>query len=173
MTWGKKHLALAALGLSIMGLSAPSLEAQNRPSQLKWVVVMPFADSNEKNRSGLSQAPRPRGTFSRWMKNGDYPYQALREERKGNVALLLTVTRVGRVRACDVTQSSGHDDLDRSACKNLSRRARFVPARNYVGKHVEGVYPIAVQFFSPPWKYIAQAEQEGIISEPPVVISAD
>ncbi|QTD57615.1 energy transducer TonB [Parasphingorhabdus cellanae] len=102
------------------------------------------------------------------MRNGDYPHKALREERKGSVALLLTITRMGRVGACEVTQSSGHDDLDQAACKNLSRRARFVPAMDYYGKRDEGFYPLSVNFAGPPWIELQRAQEKGIQWEPPL-----
>lgn len=173
MTWGKKHIALSALGLSIMSLSAPSLEAQSIGISGIKVQVTPFTDNNAENRSGRSQAPKPRGNIDRWITTNHYPSRALREGRKGSVALLLTITAVGRVSACEVTRSSGHEDLDRAACKNIMVRARFVPQFDYNGRPIRGLYPLSVRFSAPPLEEIKRAIDEAIIWEPQIVYVVD
>lgn len=172
MTWGKKHLVPLVLGLSMMGLSVPALAAENGRSWSDWVRVTPFADSHAQNRSGRSQAPKPKGDARRWANNNDYPSGALREGHAGTVALLLTVTIAGRVAACEVTRSSGHDVIDAAACKNVTRRARFTPQLDYDGQPVVGVYPLSVRFFAPSWEEIQRAYERDIILEPPFTIPA-
>ena len=54
----------------------------------------------------------------------------------------------GRVIDCQVTQSSGHADLDAATCTNVKRRARFDPAvRN--GEKVQGSYSNRVRWQIP------------------------
>jgi protein TonB len=41
---------------------------------------------------------------------------------------------------CTVTSSSGFSDLDQTACRLLSRRARFTPAKDTGGNPMNGSY---------------------------------
>lgn len=63
----------------------------------------------------------------------DYPARARRKELEGRTSLLLVVGEDGRVRDCRITKSSGHKILDRSACRTLSRIARFKRPTNRPG----------------------------------------
>lgn len=70
----------------------------------------------------------PRGKPGDWVTSDDYPSRALREGRSGVVGLRLDVGVDGRVANCSVTSSSGHSDLDSTACQLVIRRGRFKPA---------------------------------------------
>jgi TonB family protein len=70
----------------------------------------------------------------------DYPASALRNGEEGTVQARLTVGANGRVTRCDVIRSSGSDTLDTTTCSILQRRARFVPARDSVGKAAASTY---------------------------------
>lgn len=61
----------------------------------------------------------------------EYPRRALQEGRQGRVSFRLEIGVEGRVTKCVVTSSSGHADLDDAACINVSRYARFEPAKRY------------------------------------------
>lgn len=76
----------------------------------------------------------PRGKPGDWVTSDDYPSRALREERSGVVGLRLDVSVDGRVAGCTVTSSSGHSDLDATACQLVTRRARFKPATGSDGQ---------------------------------------
>lgn len=78
-----------------------------------------------------------KGTFERALE--EYPSRALREERQGRVGFRLEIGVEGRVTKCVVTSSSGHTDLDDAACANVSRYARFEPAKRY-GEPVVGQF---------------------------------
>lgn len=56
----------------------------------------------------------------------------------GTVRFALTVTPQGRVKACEIIESSGNFRIDENTCKLLTRRARFTPAQDKRGKQVEG-----------------------------------
>ena len=75
-----------------------------------------------------------------------YPPRALREERQGTVALTVTLTPDGRSTDCVVTQSSGHPDLDRAACKELTEKARVDPALDNRGEPVSAQFSTKIAF---------------------------
>lgn len=68
----------------------------------------------------------------------DYPSEALRLELQGRTEVRLTINANGRVQACQVIQSSGHDVLDQATCHIYQTRAEFRPARNREGRAVAG-----------------------------------
>lgn len=57
-----------------------------------------------------------------------YPERARRDGRTGRVSYRVAITPLGRVSSCEVTQSSGHADLDQAACRGAQRHLRFPPA---------------------------------------------
>jgi protein TonB len=95
------------------------------------------------------KAASPLGSPGKWATSDDYPARALREEREGTTRFRVTVGPDGRVRNCEVTSSSGSADLDRSACENVARRARFKPATDATGAAVSGTYSNAIRWEIP------------------------
>lgn len=71
-----------------------------------------------------------------------YPAQARREGREGVVVLDLEIDRRGRVLACVLRESSGHDDLDERAL-STARRWRFEPP---AGSTFPYTFPTAITF---------------------------
>lgn len=65
----------------------------------------------------------------------DYPRSAIRKGLEGVVVVRVTVGPNGRVSSCQISQSSGHAILDRSAV-DAARRHRFSPAQNGLGQAV-------------------------------------
>lgn len=96
-----------------------------------------------------SRAARPRGNASSWVTNDDYPSSALREEAQGTTRVTVSIGTDGRVTGCNVTSSSGNAALDRAACTNLQRRARFEPALDRDGNPTTGSYSRGVQWVIP------------------------
>lgn len=84
--------------------------------------------------------PRPSNDRSAWVTTRDYPASELRRRNEGVVGYRLTVSSSGRVSACEVTSSSGHARLDREACRAITDRARFTPARDANGVDVVGTF---------------------------------
>jgi protein TonB len=82
----------------------------------------------------------PKGNFQSLMSTDDYPPSSLRNEEEGTTGYHLTVAADGRVTACSITASSGHPALDDTACRLLSRRARFNPGKDSSGSATGGVY---------------------------------
>ena len=94
-------------------------------------------------------AAQPRGNPGAWVTTNDYPSRALREEREGTTGFRLTVGPDGRVQDCQITNSSGHSDLDQATCDNLRRRARFKGATDSDGQPTTGTYSNRVRWVIP------------------------
>lgn len=100
-------------------------------------------------RSGAIVPATPAGNPGEWISPGDYPTAALREERSGTVGFQLQISEAGEVTACNISESSGRDDLDGAACSALMRRARFNPARNASDEPVRSSYTNKVHWQIP------------------------
>lgn len=94
-------------------------------------------------------AASPRGNPGNWATTNDYPSRALREEREGTTGFRVSVGPDGRVTDCQVTSSSGHSDLDQATCSNVTRRARFNPAKDGEGHPTSGSFSSRVRWVIP------------------------
>jgi protein TonB len=95
------------------------------------------------------KSAQPKGNPGNWATTNDYPTRALREEREGTTSFRVTVGPDGRVTSCDITGSSGSDDLDAATCANVTRRARFNPATDGEGNPTTGSYSNRVRWVIP------------------------
>ncbi|NJM51438.1 MAG: energy transducer TonB [Sphingomonadales bacterium] len=93
--------------------------------------------------------PEPRGNPGNWANTNDYPRRALQQEREGTTSFRLTVGPDGRVTDCQITGSSGHDDLDAETCKQMTRRGRFSPKLDGNGNPVSGTWASRVRWEIP------------------------
>ena len=93
--------------------------------------------------------PTPANAANRWITNNDYPRVGITRELEGTVSYRLVVGSNGRVENCEIARSSGHDVLDREACRLLERRARFNPAKNNRGEEVVGTFTGSVTWQIP------------------------
>ena len=75
----------------------------------------------------------PRGSPQSWVTNDDYPPSAQRDGVEGSTGVSVQVGPDGRVTSCSVTSSSGSTILDDTACRLVTRRARFNPAKDVSG----------------------------------------
>jgi len=96
-----------------------------------------------------AEGAKPRGNPGSWATTNDYPSRALREEREGTTGFRVTVNAEGRVADCQITSSSGHADLDEATCSNITRRARFTPAKDGSGNPVQGSWSSRVRWEIP------------------------
>lgn len=90
----------------------------------------------------MSQPPRlanERPPFS----YQDYPKGSLQRGETGIVSVVLHVSPKGKVTSCDVTESSGFQNLDAATCSLLKSRARFDPAKDATGSPGAGEYRIS------------------------------
>ena len=74
------------------------------------------------------QPARAEANLATYVRNNDYPAQALSRHEEGTTAFRLTIDRTGRATDCVVTRSSGSASLDHVTCRILIERARFTPA---------------------------------------------
>lgn len=95
------------------------------------------------------KAPQPKGNPGNWANSNDYPSRAAREEKEGTTRFRVTVGADGRVTSCEVTSSSGSDELDSTACALVTRRGRFNPATDGEGNPVPGTWSNAVRWQLP------------------------
>ena len=95
------------------------------------------------------KAARPAGKTGNWVTTNDYPTRELREGQEGTTRYRLAINAEGRVTNCSVTSSSGSPGLDRAACDNLQRRARFEPASDATGARTAGSYSGSVTWRIP------------------------
>jgi Gram-negative bacterial TonB protein C-terminal len=84
-----------------------------------------------------------------WITSDDYPSRAMRDALQGTVAYTLTVGVNGRVQTCDMTKNenptimtSVNDvpELNQATCRNITRRARFIPATDAAGRPLVANY---------------------------------
>ena len=85
----------------------------------------------------VSQAAQAKGNPQSWVTQDDYPPSALRENRQGAVTISFTINEQGRIDACQVTQSTGSSDLDEAACRLVTRRGKYAPAKDAGGAPVK------------------------------------
>lgn len=93
--------------------------------------------------------PVPANGPAGWVTNDDYPRVALTREYEGTVAYQVEVSADGRVQACRIASSSGHEVLDQAACRRIQQRARFRPATDRSGAEVAGTYRGSVSWEIP------------------------
>jgi protein TonB len=94
-------------------------------------------------------AGTPRGNPGRWATNDDYPARAMRDGREGTTGFRVTYGADGRITSCDITSSSGHDDLDAETCKLITRRGRFNPGKDRDGNAAGGTYSNRIRWQIP------------------------
>jgi protein TonB len=92
---------------------------------------------------------QPKGRPAEWVTTEDYPSRALRENATGTTGFRLSVGPDGRVTGCEITSSSGNDELDKATCKYASSRARFAPAKDGEGQPTTGSYSSRVKWVIP------------------------
>lgn len=105
----------------VLGMLAAPAQAQSAPAGV------------------IAKPPVPINPGS-WVMNQDYPKEAIKAREHGLTSFVLDVDRDGKVTGCTLTLSSGSALLDATTCSLLTRRARFVPARDARGKRVPATY---------------------------------
>jgi TonB family protein len=75
-----------------------------------------------------------------------YPSRSRQRAEEGTVTLHILIAADGSVARIEIAQSSGFDDLDRSALETVRQRWRFVPARRSDGHPVESWVLVPIRF---------------------------
>lgn len=122
--------AAAPAGLGVIANNDPALATSTSPPN-------------------LSRPLRPRDE-RKWAMSilREYPSAAKRRGLSGTVALTVQVSFLGRPESCDVTQSSGHEMLDKAACKGMLRHARFDPALDSSGQPAAGQFSTKISYLN-------------------------
>lgn len=112
-----------------------------------FAMATPSQSASDKLFSGKGGAtPISRET---WITEDDYPFDAWVEGRSGIVGFKVTVDQIGRAVTCNVTQSSGFNDLDKHTCEVYRLRAKFSPATDDQGRPTLGEYVDRVKWQLP------------------------
>jgi len=74
-----------------------------------------------------------------WIRDDDYPHEALRENRKGVVGYRIVVTPTGLPQSCSIVSGS-FDDFNQATCAMVLKRSRFVPAADDQGQPIYSAY---------------------------------
>lgn len=85
-------------------------------------------------------ANQPKGDVQGVFRHEDYPEDAIAAEQSGTTSFTLMVDEKGAVMDCAIRQSSGIATLDAMGCQVLRERAKFVPARDLVGKPIKSIF---------------------------------
>lgn len=88
-----------------------------------------------------------RQNLAGYVRDNDYPRQALSRRAMGIVYFELAISAEGRVSNCRVTRSSGEPSLDEQTCRIMLQRARFRPARDAAGQPVADVVTSRLGWF--------------------------
>ncbi|MGV3729626.1 MAG: energy transducer TonB [Sphingopyxis sp.] len=96
-----------------------------------------------------SEPMEPATNPGSWVTSDDYPVAAMRDEREGTTGFRLTIGPDGLPRQCDITASSGHQDLDNMTCRLVMERARFQQRRDARGVRVGGTYANRIRWQIP------------------------
>lgn len=99
--------------------------------------------------SAIATPAAPAESPARWVSNGDYPQQAVRENASGIVQFVLLIDETGKTRDCMVEDTSGVASLDAMACIILRERARFKPALDVGGKPVRSSWTSRFRWIMP------------------------
>lgn len=100
-------------------------------------------------KPSMASPAKPKGNPGSWVTNDDYPSSAIREGVQGTTTFRLDIGPDGRVTGCTVTGSSGSAALDDTACRLLTRRARFTPAKDAAGNGMVSSYSSRVRWQIP------------------------
>lgn len=140
--------AVAAVDQCLTKVRATVAAAERERQRYAHLPKDPF--SSPAGAAALADLPRaaqPKGLAS-WAGRiaAVYPSAAIREGRSGRVSYTATIGANGRVTACNVTQSSGHADLDEAACAGVIRYGRFNPALNDAGQPIETEWSSSINY---------------------------
>lgn len=97
----------------------------------------------------ISQAASAKGNPNSWITNDDYPPAAIREDRDGVTGIAWQINEQGKVENCHVTSPSGSPDLDETACRLITRRGRYSPAKDENGNPMRSTSSIRFRWVLP------------------------
>jgi TonB family protein len=75
-----------------------------------------------------------------WLSPTEFPFKAFHGNELSGIRVALTVDAGGRPVRCQVTRSSGFEEMDENTCTAAMRSARFTPARDAQGNPVPALW---------------------------------
>ncbi|MPT48449.1 MAG: TonB family protein [Sphingobium sp.] len=106
------------------------------------LTVFPFlllAQSANAQSETMEAGAQPQNTRPATTYEG-YPVTAMQEQREGTSGYVFSITDDGQMHNCQVTQSSGHADLDAATCPRLRRFPPPGIIRDEQGKAIKARY---------------------------------
>lgn len=147
-------LALIAIMLLVRVGSVPGINASVVD---KWSDRMSFQLPRLHVRRLPDALPLPSGATPAkgigeegWITPDDYPSTSIRRNQSGVVVIRWRVADDGSIDRCGTVRSSGHQRLDRAACRAIRRRARYQPARDAAGRPIASTVTRTVRWVLPP-----------------------
>lgn len=101
---------------------------------------VPLPEPSATRPAFTPKAAAPRGNSGTWVREADYPSRMVRMEIEGTTAFRLSIAANGKPVSCEITSSSGAEELDRAACNALMKRSAFTPATGEDGQPVAGTF---------------------------------
>ncbi len=90
---------------------------------------------------------------AQWLRQSDYPAQAVLNGEVGKTSMLWIVGVDGRVESCRIVIRSGSPALDAAACDAMLRRVRYVPARDASGAPIRSAHVRSINWtLSSAWR---------------------
>lgn len=120
-----------------MGQAVKALRACEATLLKDWGI-----DPSE--RAALQRIPEPIGSTASWVRNDDYPVEALRAGASGTVVARVDVAADGKVDRCTVVAGDRVSPLDRKTCQVVEERGRFTPAIGPQGQAVAAPYVVKI-----------------------------
>lgn len=99
--------------------------------------------------AAIATPPAPVDPLHAMVTNDDYPKSALSSGSQGDSMILMQIGTDGKVVTCRTLQSAGYRELDETACRVKSRRARYSPARDKQGVAVPSWVSTTISFLIP------------------------
>lgn len=123
----------------------PALDANGNPEQGNFSTSITYRLTSIESPYPVEGVPI---AFEQWARKivMEYPAEALRYNWQGSVGVDVIVKPDGAVLACSVSESSGHQVLDRAACEGMSRHARFEPVTNPDGTPSIGAFSTTITY---------------------------
>ena len=127
---------------------APPIQTVSVPPPAPPPVVTPSAPPAPP-APVVSQAASAKGDPRTWITNDDYPPEAIRLEQQGVSGIAWTINEAGRVENCHVVSSSGSQVLDDTACRLVTRRGRYSPAKDQSGNPIKQTASVRFRWVLP------------------------
>lgn len=100
-------------------------------------------------QQGLTRAVTPINSPGSWLNSNDYPDDALANGAQGVVQFRLDVSETGTVSGCRILFRTSPDEFADTTCRNISRRAKLLPALDANGTPVRSFYIQKVRWMIP------------------------